>query len=125
MYCNGINDLFDIDFENFTSNELDSVLLIQYQDNTFQQAIDTAYYVNNYLYEHSNGVMLQLDNPISINYNYEIYLPQNQQSYLLSNFKSKKKKCNSGFMCFDKYSALESYQVNGQLYEFGYIKILP
>lgn len=107
MYCLGVEDI-NIKLQDFSLAELESVTLVNANNN---------YILNTYIdIQDENGFFLRLNEAFYIGNNYILSIDSGNLSYTLSDFKTSKEKCNTGFMCRDYIEHLESYKVNGVAY---------
>ena len=109
-HCEDQNIIHQINFQNFTKEEIDTLLISRFTKGTnLTSSIDSFYaYAENY---NTVGVYSDMDGLVN---DFEIKLISNQSKYQLSNFIINKKQCNG---CFpvggDFYNKLESYNLNG------------
>jgi hypothetical protein len=115
-YCIGIEDLHQIDFENFAVADVDTVMVKQFRPNTgFTMAVDSFVSVSPYLRATDTLQTVNLSRHITIDFDYQVILVSSGQIFTLSDFVAKKEKCNSGPFCIDNYMALVSYKLNGRV----------
>lgn len=123
-YCIGADDIYEIEFYNFSQADLDTITIINYVKNTnFSTSIDSsttqANSTGDYFTAYTN-------NKINIDLDYKIKLFSTGQVFTLTGFEIEKEGCNS---CFpyrpesDFYNKLNAYQVNGQKQTGSQIKI--
>ena len=67
---------------------------------------NTAYFIHDHLKD---------ENKLTIDYDYKVELPDSGKSFTISDFVSKEKRCNTGFLCNDTFNDLESYKLNGEV----------
>ncbi len=114
-YCIGADDMDQIQFYNFTDNELDTVVVRRFNKNTgFARAIDSAISVTPNFYSTADFKVVRLVNKLTVDFDYQIVMSGTGMVFAISDFVVTRKSCNTGFMCNDSFNALESYKLNGQ-----------
>lgn len=120
MYCEGIEDLRLVNFDDFSIAELDSVVLYTYADLNHSNLVDSSFLfveMNN-----SGQLYANIYPNLQIKASYTFKLPNNTE-YKLGGFGIKRSRCNSGFLCRDFFLQLDSYIVNGQRQSGPFITI--
>lgn len=122
--CEGADEIFEIQFYNFSQTDLDTIKVISFSknqnfsviiDSSVTQASDRGGYFSAYTV-----------NRINTNLDYKIELPGTGLVYTLMGFETEKEGCNS---CFpyrpksDLYNKLNSYRLNGVKQTGNQIKI--
>ena len=124
MYCVGIDDMNEIWFYNFSQQDLDTIIIKRYNKNTnFQSVLDSLVTVTEDFSDRTDYQVIYLSDNLTIDYEYKVELVSTGQYFTISDFIVDKKKCNSGFLCFDYYNSLGSYKVNGETETCGILKI--
>jgi len=117
--CN--SGLYEIVVRDFNESEIDTIILLSYQNNgQFTNPID-SHVVEGY----SNGdgtATLSNYSQLDTNRDYKLLFSGLQKEYKLTDFQIGRKSCNS---CFpfgqesDFYDVLEGYRLNGELHQGG------
>lgn len=105
--CSDISNIRSISFIDFEEDEIDTVQVQVFNGNTLVEDYNVAY--------NSYDKIIWLNDFLDINYTYVIYIQTLQKQYILSDFTTKKFKCNTGFMCRDYRKNLSSYKVNNNV----------
>lgn len=122
--CIGADEIYEINFYNFSQNDLDTITIISYSKNTnFTTVIDSCVTQANLTGDYFSAYT---NNRINTDLEYKIKLFSTGQVFTLTGFEIEKEGCNS---CFpyrpesDFYNKLIGYQVNGQKQTGSQIKI--
>lgn len=118
VYCSGTDDMNQIYFYGFTPQEVDTVVIKRFAKNTnFKIALDSsmAYSIASEPGSNFQIVLTEDEEKLTIDFDYKVELSGSGKSFMLSNFVSKEKRCNTGFLCNDTFNALESYKLNGKV----------
>ncbi len=115
-YCLGVDDLDEIWFHGF-EGELDTIVVKKYARNSgFAALLDSpVVFIPEIMPTDSDVQIVRLQERLKSDFDYKIELPATGVIFEVSDFVSKRKQCNTGFLCVDYYNALESYRVNGAL----------
>ncbi len=122
--CIGADEIYEINFYNFSKNDLDTITIISYSKySNFSTIIDSsvtrASNLGDYFSAYTN-------NRINTDLDYKIKLVSTGQVFTLTEFEIEKEGCNS---CFpyrpehDFYNKLSGYQLNGQKQTGSQIKV--
>lgn len=114
--CIGANDINEIELHNFTADNVDSILITTYLKNSdLSNLIDSFYYTAKSRQDGDNVFIIELPNKLNINLDYKLYLKNIDQTFLLTDFSTKKIECNSCFpLGHDYVTIIDDYLVNGQ-----------
>ena len=122
--CIDSDEIYEINFYNFSEAELDSIKIYSYTKNSnFGIAIDSSYTQASLIGDFYSAFT---NNRINTDLDYRILLISTGQVFTLTGFEIEKAGCNS---CFpfrpesDFYNKLNGYLVNGQKQEGSIIKI--
>ena len=118
VYCVGIDDMDEIWFYGFESKmELDTIVVKKYARNSgFAKLLDDpVVFRHENMQTNSDFQIVRLPERLKSDFDYKIEVPAAGKTFKVSDFVSKKKQCNTGFLCIDYYNALESYRVDGAL----------
>ena len=114
--CLNVFDINEISLIDFEMQELDSIFVIAYtKNNDFTKAIDSAYVTSIGTLNATNNFVITI--PISFFPEYDYRLEFRKIDFIaeITDIKVASEKCNTCFLTKDKYSILESYQINGVL----------
>jgi len=122
--CSGADDIYEINFYNFSQTDLDTITIISYSKNsnfntTIDSSVTQATLTGDYFSAYTN-------NKLNTDIDYKIKLFSTGQVFTLTDFEIEKEGCNS---CFpfrpesDFYNTLNGYNVNGQKQSGSQIKI--
>ena len=118
VYCLGTDDMNQIYFYGFKYQETDTIVIKRFDKNTnFKVLLDSTVA---YSMASEPGLNFQIvltgdENKLTIDYDYKVELPDSGKSFTISDFVSKEKRCNTGFLCNDTFNDLESYKLNGEV----------
>jgi hypothetical protein len=106
---------FWVEFHNFSSADLDTVILCQYIKNTNYSVITDSTRKELYYVSRSNSYLLDIQT-MEPDFDYKIYIVRLGKAYKISDIVTKKAYCNSCLMVIpsDKYIRIQSYQLDGQ-----------
>ena len=123
-YCTGADDLNQISFYNFSQQDLDTMVIMQFEKSTdFSNRIDSSFIINDYMLDTPGYIGIFLDHKLSVEYDYKLIIVSTGQIYTISGFEVIKEKCNTGFLCTDYYNSLERYKVNDKIQQESILKI--
>ncbi len=115
-------------FQNFTANEIDSIVVYHYSRNNHSSPLDSNIYLNQPYSQNSNSsASISTYTKFDWNSDYKVKLLSTEQEYWLTNFETGKEGCNS---CFpyrpqsDYYTVLRSYRVNDKYSPASYGSIV-
>ncbi|MFM2286637.1 MAG: hypothetical protein RLZZ543_2134 [Bacteroidota bacterium] len=113
--CIDSGEIYEINFYNFSPDEIDSIMIYSYSKNSnFNLIIDSSFSQASLNGDYSTAY---ISNRINTDFDYEVLVLSTGQVITLTGFEVEKKRCNS---CFpyrpesDYYEKLNSYFVNGQ-----------
>jgi hypothetical protein len=124
IYCLGADDIYEIEFYNFSQADLDTITILSYPINSnFSISVDSFVTQASKTGDHFSA---NTKDKLNTNLDYKIKLASTGQVFTLTNFEIEKEGCNS---CFpyrpksDFYNKLNAYQINGQRQSVNQIKI--
>ena len=114
--CIGANDINEIELHNFTADNVDSILITTYLKNSdLCSLIDSFYYTARSIPAGDSIFIVELPNKLNMDLDYKLYFKNINQTYLLTDFSTKKIECNSCFpFGHDYVPIMDNYLVNGQ-----------
>ena len=122
--CTGADDIYEINFYNFSLEDLDTIILISYSKNTnFTTIIDSSVTKADLKADYFSAYT---NHKLNTDFDYKIKLFSTLHVYTLTGFEIEKKGCNT---CFpyrpesDFYNKVSGYQINGQKQIGNQIKI--
>lgn len=112
--CLGADTMDEIWLYGFENKEdLDTIVVKKYErGGDFNTLISIATTYFDAYQDNSDRQMVRLSERLTTDFDYRIELAG--LVYEVSDFETKKRQCNTGFLCIDHYNALESYKVNGE-----------
>ena len=123
-YCVGADEIYEINFYNFSETDLDTITIISYTKNSnFSTIIDSSITQAS---KSGDSFSAYTNNKINTDLDYKIKLISTGQVYTLTGFEVEKEGCNS---CFpyrpegDFYNKLNGYVLNGQKQTGTQIKV--
>jgi len=121
--CIGAKDLDCITFYNFSSNDLDTMIIKEYmKGSNYSKVRDSLMITPQDIPLIPVEQIIRLPKKIDVACDYEITLSSGQ-TFRISDFETSKEKCNEGFLCFDYFIALKQYKVNNKVQKAGFLKI--
>lgn len=121
--CDDGGDINQINFVNFTNQELDTVFLQGYDPSGMGMMHDT---LSAYTYFPSDTIVtLELGGSLQTDWLYEISLPATGDTFEVYNFVLEERTCDNGpAWCETPYYALKSYAMNGVVHPGPFIEIV-
>lgn len=116
--CLGADDMNEIYFYGFTPQEVDTVVIKKFSRNSnFKMVLDssTAYSMASETGSNFQIVLTGDDNKLTIDFDYKVEVSGSGKVFMISDFVSKEKRCNTGFLHNDNFNDLESYKLNAEV----------
>ncbi len=114
MYCYNADDIGEIMFLNFSKTELDSAILIFYKKDTDYKEVESSQMIIISESYDTTTYYGFTQEKISVNFDYQVYLPNITKKYNISGFRIVKAECNVNCFPKDYYYKVEDYEVNGK-----------
>jgi hypothetical protein len=124
MECAEVGGGAQVQFLNFSRDEIDSVLIVSYNRRYYQINLPTDSLIA--LVGSDSTIsppFVYFPSKIDFRLDYKIKIFPSGDSYNLSNFLTKKEVCNRCFLGNDYYTQLASYTVDGKTQQGPQIKI--
>lgn len=112
LWCKHINT---IELHNFTADNVDSILITTYLKNSdLCSLIDSFYFTAQGIPPGDSIFIVGLPNKLNMDLDYKLYFKNINQTYLITDFSTKRIECNSCFPFGNDYVIiLDNYLVNG------------
>ncbi|HUX97072.1 MAG TPA: hypothetical protein VMV47_15150 [Bacteroidales bacterium] len=123
IYCNGADDIGDIEFLNFTQAELDSTFLVFYKKGSDFKIVEDSLIIEIFPVAPSKIFLGHSNRKLSVDYDYRLYCKLIKKEYKISEFKTSKEECNECFPRRDYYSKIKGYNINGKYKEFSVLQV--
>lgn len=112
MDCEGFDDLNEIQLKNFLADEVDSISVEIFKSGSnFTDRIDSSFTQPIGCGANTINCLISVKENIHLDHEYKVTIHSINQSYTLTDFKTRKEECNCPS---DKVNVIESYSLNGE-----------
>ena len=122
MDCSGVDAIYKIEFSTFTSEQIDSVLLVSYNP-IYQINLPTDSLIVMLGNASMSRPFIYFPRKFDPRLDYKLKLYPGGEIYNISNFDTRSAVCNKCFLGNDYYDYLANYMVNGKPFQEADIKL--